>query len=595
MAAPIDLGGRGNLDPRGLHMTFVERIRRFLIVSGLGLAVACGVESGRDQSVAGLGDPFGDPSIVENDGELLAVLNQAADHLGTEDQWGLDDDTPGEDEGGDTTPPAGSCDGACGSASQDGECYCDDQCGANGDCCSDYASTCGGDASDSDSDNGGDTPSAADSCAGNCGGESPGGNCFCDSTCSEYGDCCGDYNSVCDGSSDSGASDSGDEPDPPAAGSCSGACGGQGSGDCYCDGECSTNGDCCSDYAAQCGGSGDSGDEPDPEPDPDPPAGGSCVDACGGAGSGDCYCDGTCVDNGDCCSDYDAQCGIGGPEHEPGFDFEVIPVGRSQAVNASGGFAALPDVQAGSGQVCMALIDDDVNVGKILAAAGRSGAKQGARCFAAAVVVTAGSGGTAAPASSVVCVATSAGAGVIGGAKEYIRQKRSDIALCGVSVAADAVSAILAAATAIGVYEVTKKEDTDADADEDADAKALELIEKACSSGNATEAVKNCLFYFHYTDEVGFTGIMGSADKVIKKDDKGRVYMTWLPYSPQDVRTNLVFSGDNAGKGDYVIAFQLNPDVPIRVGDAPNEVIHDGSLRLGTKATIYYAGPNPMP
>ncbi len=53
---------------------------------------------------------------------------------------------------------------------------------------------------------------------------------------------------------------------------------------------------------------------------------------------------------------------------------------------------------------------------------------------------------------------------------------------------ATSAGAVLAAATAIGVYEVTQKEDTEEGADEDADAKALELIEKACSSGNATEA-----------------------------------------------------------------------------------------------------------
>lgn len=574
----------------------MERIWRFLIVAGFGVAVSCGVEDGRDQSAAGLGDPFGDPSIVENDGELLAALNQASDHLGNEDDWGLDDDTPGEGEGGDATPPAGSCEDACGGASQNGECYCDDQCDSNGDCCSDYASSCASGGSDGDSDSGGDTPAPADSCAGNCGGEAPGGNCFCDSTCAEYGDCCGDYNAVCDGSSDSGDSgdgDSGDEPDPPAAGSCSSACGGQGSGDCYCDAECSSNGDCCSDYAAQCGGSGDSGDEPDPEPDP--PAGGSCEDACGGAGSGECYCDDTCVDNGDCCADYDTQCGIGGPEHEPGFEFEVTPVAQTRSANPSSGFATVPDVQRGTAQVCMAMIDDDINVGKILSAAGRSGAKQGARCFAAAVVVSVGSGGAAAPASSVVCIASSAGAGAIGGAKEYIRQKRSDIALCGVSVTADAVAAVLSAAAAIGVYEVKQKDDTDAETQTEAEAKALELIDKACSAGNATEAVNNCLFYFHYTDQAGITGIMGSPDKVIHADGKGRVYMTWIPYSPEDVRTSLVFSGNNAGKGDYVIAFQLKPDVPVRPGDAPNEVIHEGSLRLGTKATVYYAGPNPMP
>lgn len=41
----------------------------------------------------------------------------------------------------------------------------------------------------------------AQSCAGACGGASPSGTCFCDAQCTQYGDCCGDYQAYCGGSS----------------------------------------------------------------------------------------------------------------------------------------------------------------------------------------------------------------------------------------------------------------------------------------------------------------------------------------------------------------------------------------------------------
>lgn len=37
---------------------------------------------------------------------------------------------------------------------------------------------------------------AADSCSGSCGGEARGG-CFCDEACTTYGDCCSDYEAAC--------------------------------------------------------------------------------------------------------------------------------------------------------------------------------------------------------------------------------------------------------------------------------------------------------------------------------------------------------------------------------------------------------------
>ncbi|MFO0565028.1 MAG: hypothetical protein U0263_05160 [Polyangiaceae bacterium] len=71
---------------------------------------------------------------------------------------------------------------------------------------------------------------AADDPNANGSGGSGNGQCYCDSQCSQYGDCC----SNCGGGS--GGSGSG------GSGS-----GGSGSGQCYCDAQCSQFGDCCSD------------------------------------------------------------------------------------------------------------------------------------------------------------------------------------------------------------------------------------------------------------------------------------------------------------------------------------------------------------
>jgi hypothetical protein len=72
-------------------------------------------------------------------------------------------------------------------------------------------------------------------CAGSCGEQSPDG-CWCDDLCSGYGDCCGDFEQVCE----------------PAGPSCAGSCGGQADG-CWCDKACSKYGDCCDDYKPVCG------------------------------------------------------------------------------------------------------------------------------------------------------------------------------------------------------------------------------------------------------------------------------------------------------------------------------------------------------
>ncbi len=95
--------------------------------------------------------------------------------------------------------------------------------------------------------------STQNSCAGHCGSDVavPGSDpeCFCDDVCVDSGDCCSDFSAVC--AVDGAAGSSGDG----ASGSCVGFCGELDpvpGAECYCDVDCTANGDCCADYAAAC-------------------------------------------------------------------------------------------------------------------------------------------------------------------------------------------------------------------------------------------------------------------------------------------------------------------------------------------------------
>jgi hypothetical protein len=172
-------------------------------------------------------------------------------------------DDPNANGGGDVVP--GSCQNQCGSAAgvataEGGECYCDAGCVEYGDCCGDQAAVCG--AGNGNGDGNGDANNGgAPSCSGQCGqatgqADANGQECYCDELCTGNGDCCGDYAASCGGGDAGNGNDGGGNP----AGSCVGFCGGAGSQgeSCYCDSECAANGDCCTDYAGTCGG-GDNG------------------------------------------------------------------------------------------------------------------------------------------------------------------------------------------------------------------------------------------------------------------------------------------------------------------------------------------------
>lgn len=123
------------------------------------------------------------------------------------------------------------------------------------------------------------------SCVGQCGINDGNQNeCQCNSDCEKFGDCCGDYTSVCN--------------------SCVGRCGDpfNHAAPCHCNDECSSHGNCCNDYNSVCGGvtSG--------------PGLLSCVGRCNEHfdPSKPCSCTSSCASHDDCCSDYNDVCGGGG-------------------------------------------------------------------------------------------------------------------------------------------------------------------------------------------------------------------------------------------------------------------------------------------
>ncbi len=83
--------------------------------------------------------------------------------------------------------------------------------------------------------------SGGGSCVGNCGFSDPTGTCFCDTDCVSFGDCCSDYNTVCGGSGGSGGGGTGGTGGGGTGGVATGGTGGTGgtTGSCQNAEECS--------------------------------------------------------------------------------------------------------------------------------------------------------------------------------------------------------------------------------------------------------------------------------------------------------------------------------------------------------------------
>lgn len=136
-----------------------------------------------DGTNIGTDDVSAEDAIVTVDGIIVDGIIQVDTSITADVGIGQD----GTIIPGDTSiQPAQSCAGKCDSAYvKNAACQCDSKCSNNGDCCSDYQSLCG------------KTPPG--SCVGKCGKSDNNWDCNCDSKCVGYGDCCGDLASVCPG------------------------------------------------------------------------------------------------------------------------------------------------------------------------------------------------------------------------------------------------------------------------------------------------------------------------------------------------------------------------------------------------------------
>jgi len=89
----------------------------------------------------------------------------------------------------------GSCFERCGDKLDPAyDCQCNDFCTQFGDCCPDYDEVCSG-----------EPEPEPGSCAGKCNiGVDPDAPCQCNQSCVDFKDCCPDYNTECDGGTDPG-------------------------------------------------------------------------------------------------------------------------------------------------------------------------------------------------------------------------------------------------------------------------------------------------------------------------------------------------------------------------------------------------------
>jgi RHS repeat-associated protein len=100
--------------------------------------------------------------------------------------------------------------------------------------------------------------------------------------------------------------------------------------------------------------------------------------------------------------------------------------------------------------------------------------------------------------------------------------------------------------------------------------------------------------YFHYTSEDGFNRIMSENGARFVANDRGKLFFTQEMLSPGEVES-FIFIGNPLyrGKGDFAIAFRRPEGAVFRPGEQPNEVIHQGGLKISMD-NILFAGRNPF-
>lgn len=82
---------------------------------------------------------------------------------------------------------------------------------------------------------------------------------------------------------------------------------------------------------------------------------------------------------------------------------------------------------------------------------------------------------------------------------------------------------------------------------------------------------------FHYTDEAGAKSIAETG--VIIPDAKGRVYLTEDKLPATDTN-NALFMDGGGEKGTHRVEVKLNSGSDMSRGTQPNEMIHNGSIRM---------------
>ena len=210
---------------------------------------------------------------------------------------------------------ADSCEGYCGAQNPAG-CYCDELCSQYGDCCSDYEEICGGGGQTGGGQTGGGQTGGGDaSCVGYCGGQNPEAGCYCDELCAQYGDCCADIDIACPdlaetggGQTGGGQTGGGETGGNPETGDEETGGGIAGT----CEGYCGTF-----NPEDECFCTSNCEEQFNCCADAEALCGHlwtentSCEGLCGTSGLTGCKCDDKCVEYGDCCTDYDALCAAG--------------------------------------------------------------------------------------------------------------------------------------------------------------------------------------------------------------------------------------------------------------------------------------------
>jgi hypothetical protein len=81
----------------------------------------------------------------------------------------------------------------------------------------------------------------------------------------------------------------------------------------------------------------------------------------------------------------------------------------------------------------------------------------------------------------------------------------------------------------------------------------------------------------------------------IRPNQRGLVFLTPDRLSPAETFTHI-FAGNPAylERGAFALELRLRPHVGLNPGTQVNEMIHNGTLRIGRDFEVIFAGANPF-